>query len=625
MIVLNRLDISGDIDTNTPKCVFEEICKVSSIKFENYDDLKYRNRLINKIYSYPGEKISDNYEKNITDLRIIARFVNPDQPKWKKEVLIKAFRFLMSFQNDELSKQERPSFDVGLQTSFSPHSLNACVLYRICRLHSLKVNFNSDIYQMASLIKLRFQDHYLVLNTLKLSIYDALRFTCNTTDLVNILYAIDPEIPADLVPRVKNPEQEIFINNISYEEYSDLADLILTNNSKKPDTHPEAIVMAAIYHKIDISKCKNPIREYNLIERTPYFPYDNNLKNRLANSHLHSESLQNPYLNVVFNPNFPENMYSEEDLVKMCQEEGLTDDDNSYYTNLQLAYLTESFVHSKQGLIVNSETTFLDEISELSMDEVIVYGVRCESRQSFRAFTYTELYDTFSHYKRFINPSNNEIFSDENIQKLYLLCQKKKRLYESEENYENRLELGDEIERIRIYTKSNNQYMNDFLFKYQECQEEDKRKVENILLCLLHSAMYMRNWDGVSDFPLTSEQTNYEYEKQIVIDDRVTQSLIKFENACRKVDYLNNLGQFILNMPLMEYMPESHRFLTVNDESEGLTIQDRIRIVRGGEDEHGISSCIRLSSNKFCATAYYYMILIGFRLPFNISEVSHIF
>ena len=74
----------------------------------------------------------------------------------------------------------------------------------------------------------------------------------------------------------------------------------------------------------------------------------------------------------------------------------------------------------------------------------------------------------------------------------------------------------------------------------------------------------------------------------------------------------------------MQYHKESNKFITSNDPDEGLTIKDRINIVRGGEEGNTMNSCIRMSSNKFCSSAYYYMVLIGFRMPFSISEVSHI-
>ena len=136
--------------------------------------------------------------------------------------------------------------------------------------------------------------------------------------------------------------------------------------------------------------------------------------------------------------------------------------------------------------------------------------------------------------------------------------------------------------------------------------------------------MYMRNWDGEGDYPLTSEATNFNKEEQIIVDDRVTQSLIRFEKSLECLQIYDKLGDFIQNLPLMQYHSESNTFVTCNDFAEGLTIKDRIDIIREGENA-GLNSCIRLSSNKLAATSYYYMVLLGFRLPFSISEVSHIF
>lgn len=187
--------------------------------------------------------------------------------------------------------------------------------------------------------------------------------------------------------------------------------------------------------------------------------------------------------------------------------------------------------------------------------------------------------------------------------------------------YLSRTQLGDEIERIEMFNNTNNKCIEEFIDRYEKCDEEDKYKTEDILTNLLHCGMYMRNWDGINDFPLKTSQANYESDDQILIDHRVTQSLIKFENSVKK---LGEFGRFIIRMPLMEYNFESKMFVTVVEANEGLSINDRIRMVKGGE-ETSINSCIRLSSNKFCATAFYYMTMIGFKLPFSISEVSHIF
>lgn len=612
MIVLNRLDITGDIDSNTPECVLEEICLASCIKYSKSKIYK----TINKIHSYSGETISENYE--IIDLRKIARFVNLEHTQWKKATLLKAYNFLISFKYDDFCKIERIDFDFGAQTSFSPMSLNACVLYKICKIHGLNLSFNTTINEMASMVKLFFsmKSNHLITTTMKLSIFDALKFSAKPRDLINILYMMDPTFSSDMIPIFSNYSNPDFYNEATFDDYC----LVLENlEGKTPRDHLEAVVMAAINYKIDISKCKNPEKEYYILSKDVYFPFDTDLKRRLSRCRIHPELLENPHLNVNFNPNFPPDMYSSNDLIKLCREEGIETDDP--YNNLQMAYLTETFIHGKQGIIINSETTFMEEIEDLEFDEVVIFGTRSEN-SLVRAFTYGELCDTFANYKRFTNPSNNELFSKENINKLLLLTQKERRPTESEVIYQERVDLAGEIERIRIYENSNNRYVEDFLSRYNNSKNVEKEKVEHILTCLLHCAMYMRNWDGVGNFPLTSAETNYDIEKQIVIDDRVTQSLITFEKACHE---LGNFGMYILKLPLMQYNYESNTFVTVNDDQEGLTIRDRIRIVRGGENQTGISSCIRLSSNRFCATAYFYMVLIGFNLPFNISEVSYIF
>ena len=240
-------------------------------------------------------------------------------------------------------------------------------------------------------------------------------------------------------------------------------------------------------------------------------------------------------------------------------------------------------------------------------------------------FTYAELKDTFSSYKRFSNPISNELFDENVINKLYYLSSIKKRIYESEECYQERVNLGKEIDRVRFYISTNNGYLEELIQRYENCSHEYKEDVEKTLISILHSSMYMRNWDGIGNFPLSSEQTNYDYDKQIEIDHRVTQSLFEIEKNCEEINHIKKLGNFILNLPLMEYHHISNTFITVNDRAEGLTIKDRIAIIRKGENNNGIASCIRVSSNKICATAYFYMNQIGMRIPFNISEVSNIY
>jgi hypothetical protein len=59
--------------------------------------------------------------------------------------------------------------------------------------------------------------------------------------------------------------------------------------------------------------------------------------------------------------------------------------------------------------------------------------------------------------------------------------------------------------------------------------------------------------------------------------------------------------------------------------SEGLTIGNRLHILKTGEDdEHGYSSCMRLTSNWFAGSAYRYLTIIGEEKPFEIKDLRDI-
>ena len=605
-MILNRLNITGKLDFNTPKIVLEEIADTLSIKNEHNP-----NRLLLKIYKvFDRNKIKEDYENDINSLRIIARYVNCYNKNWRKSILLKAFKFLLSFEKEREVEQ---NFTYGLQTSENYQNLNCCVLYRLCKNYNINTFHESTLDEMAQNIKIYFLN---LENSMKISLFNYIKYDAKKSDLINILNIVDSRITILEDEDDKQEDKQEY----SYEDYERCANDILRIDDMniKPKTHLQAIVMGAIYHKLDLSECDNPLKEYKYLLQSPYFPYDNNLKERLRITFNHPDSLENPYLNYVFNCNLPPNMYTQRDLTTLCWKEGLNVYDDNYYSSLQVVYLTETFIHGKQGNIINEHTTFLEDIKDLEYDDVLIYGIR--NTDNFRAYTYGELSDTFSSYKRFIDPQTNEIFEEEVIEKLQLLTQKEQRNTESYETYKSRIDLGEEIERVKIYISSKNEYIEKFIEIYENLEEEDKKMVEKCLNNLLHVAMYMRNWDGESNYPLTSEDTNFPTEKQIIVDDRVTQSLIVFEKS---IEEIGNFGDFILKLPLMQYHKESNKFVTSNDPSEGLTIKDRIKIVRGGEGE-SMNSCIRMSSNKFCSSAYYYMVLIGFRIPFSISEVSHI-
>ncbi len=631
-IILSRLAITGAIIQSTPLVVIKEIADSHSIKYEeeNITNKRYLSHLINTINTKNVHMVKTPYD--INDYRLIARFVN-SKHKWKRISLNNAFTFLMEYTHIKKLCEIHLDFEYGPQTPEHPYKLNASILYGICNANRIDTCFNSTIDEMASNIKLLFllrQPN--ICHIVKSNIQDALIYgTCDGYQLVNILSQINIDKSYNIVRNNKNNiiiENNNIIDNviITYDDLDHAAKNV-QNIHTKPRTHVEAVAMAGIFYKMDISKVKNPLAEYQELTRTPFFPFDRNLAKRILLTNHYPDSFKNPRIDQVFNINLPSSMYDNNDLINMCLDEGYKDnyilEVGSPYELLQVSYLEFTFLHGKQGNIINEETTTLDNISELEYDNVVIYGVR---GGNMRAYTYGELVETFKYYNRFQNPADdNGLFSDNVINKLHMLCQKDHRSTESWEIIQERVELVDEIERVKLYMQTNEGQVTEFVDRYRTCSDKHKEKIGDFLIELLHSSMYMRGWSGEGSYPLSTTDARQPVEEYPNILLRVTNSINELENIINSLNNeLNGMGNLIKNLPLIFYNNNSDELLPSTDQEEGLTIYERINIVKGGESG-SIQSCIRMSSNRFAASAYYYMRLISMPLPFDISNLSHIF
>ena len=663
-VSLSRLAITGAVDSSTPSVVLTEIADAHSIFWEpeQMNDPRYLAKLINTINTKNVNMVKEPYDMN--DYKLIARFVNCHY-QWKKGSLQTAFNLLLEYTNINKLSEVHVGFKFGPQTPENPDNLNACVLYGICKVNRIDTRFDTSIEEMASNIQMLFSLRNPAINhSIRTAIYEAMVYgKCDGYQLVNILSQIDPDRSIQImglrgndicydIENTTNTPPTIEIRITHTDLWSAANDILNRNIRVRPRTHVEAVAMAAIYYKIDISKVTNPLAEYQEMCRSPYFPLDLELARRLQVSNKHPDTLVNPHLDQVFNPEIPSNMYDDNDLISMCLEEGYVNDDirdEGAYTLLQTSYLTPTFLHGKEGDIDNEETTMLDAVNDvigtdgtideegLEYNKVVVYGVR---GGPMRAYSYGELTDAFSNYKRFQRPDGDgELFNDLVIQKLYILCHKDQRHDESDESFRERLELADEIDRVKLYLHTNQAQVIEFVDRYERYDQAEREEIEEFLTKLLHCGMYMRGWSGEGPYPLSSGDTRSEMDEQPNIELRVTQSIIELENIIDGLNDIGNdqrdrgndigneretrLGDLVRQLPLMMYHHRSGELLPSTNEEEGLTIVERINIVKGGEDG-SLQSCIRMSSNRFCASAYYYMNLIRMNLPFVIDELAHI-
>ncbi|MEF3088174.1 hypothetical protein, partial [Bacillus altitudinis] len=76
----------------------------------------------------------------------------------------------------------------------------------------------------------------------------------------------------------------------------------------------------------------------------------------------------------------------------------------------------------------------------------------------------------------------------------------------------------------------------------------------------------------------------------------------------------------VKNLPLMKY--KNKNFYVVNSEEQGLTIQDRIKIIKNSTEN--VNSCIKTSSNFLIHSSIYYMDIIGLE-TLDISKIEDLY
>jgi len=320
-------------------------------------------------------------------------------------------------------------------------------------------------------------------------------------------------------------------------------------------------------------------------------------------------------LSLVFNPIFPQDYYNTEELVNMALYEGCDPTEvtsvNSYEM-LQMSYLLENFYEGLYPEITNEETPIaFDEVNELDPGLVVCYGVR---RERLTAFNIEELVDHFTLVKTFAHPvDSHSTLPDNAIRKLKKIATDNEGGTGQSVSMKNRLLVA--IEEVEFLSEANNSRARELYECYMRSDERVKESIELAMTGLLCISMYMRGWKG-GDHPFPIREAPV--DDQLSVDLAVTNGISEFGEICAR---LGEIGRNIMTLPLLKYQGG---FNPIGNDDHGFTIEDRLNIVRMGDDTGNIQSCIRLTSNILAATAYRYITLLGMQPPFPINELRYI-
>ena len=627
---LSKISITGKVTNETPFVVLKEIELCSGVHISNkiINNKECIDNLIYRINYYSDENIVESpfSEKS---LRKISSFINPNV-NWDRESLINAFYFLIENFYEENVMIPNREFRVGLQTPNRIENLNSRFLYKICKYKNLKTSLYTTIEEMRNSIYITFiEPKYgisLILENLEnLNKEELSQFymissinsksnennlnSNNTRKNIKSRKLKSRKLKSKNFNNFKN-----FKNNIDYTYkslescFSLFSDIDEVLKRITPTNNSEAIALAAKIYRIDLTKSSNPMIEYLELnkEKSEYYPKDIKIIEMLRSDPLCIS------LDHTFNPYLPCNFYDNSILRRIAVREGYNLENlgfNNIYEVLQVLYFSNTFYQGKLDSNVNNETYFtLENIDLFHPSEIVSFGVKEEKTH---VFSFEELYSMFNANNSFENPLTKEEFSEVSIKKLENICS-----YISENqtlfSIESRKKLIKSIKRIKIFNDESKKSIQDFIKMYESESIENKEEIEMILEILLKLSMFMRGWKGYPyPFPISEALV----ENQNLVDINVTKYIIKFEKIVKK----SKFGKIISNLPLVNWRASD--FYISSNESDGITIMDRINIVKANDS---VYSCIRISSNFLSSTCHYYMGLLDLEEPFDILELATI-
>jgi len=595
--VLNKLLITGDITSDTPVCVLEEI-KTCSI---------FRNLVCNLqetivTYTYLSHpKLSHPY--TTSDLDNILIYINPTV-KWTREQLLTAFEYHRLQLDDDYDVPEFST--LGLPTPHQPNSLSACVLYKLCKRNNIPVSRMSDMIYMHSALAMK----------------SSTDIRANIIGLINLMSVSQlQQVYHNLYLQTKE-KRELAVTPFQYEfnyetTLEKSAQLFLNADKMRfritPLSNADAIILAAMNYDTDIYFSPNPILEYLSLQmnKSTYIPLHQSI------GYEYTQSRDFVDLRVTFNPFLPKNVYTQKNLEMMALEEGFTDNElveTDPYSLLQTSSTVKTFYIGIKFPNSGETAIYKDTIDQNNYWTYVSYGSKIDN--DWTVYIYNELKDMFSVNKSY-KDQNNEMFNEISIRKLRKICMKRF-VSDAAEILDDRMNLLRSMIDVELFTSSYYEKLKTFVEQYQKYPTVLQAKIIIAFNKLFKLSLSMRGWNSVDELLPIEEAITLDSELNNVFD-RVYIDIVNFENYI--ID-IGPIGEEIMNLPLLLW--DRGDWHVSSNQDEGLTIQDRINIIKEGETHPTMVSCIRTSSNWLLSSSYRYLEMLDNRLNFDIRNMRFI-
>lgn len=649
-IILDPRRITGDIDLNTPLFIVEYFAKFCKRTFNTvyiYMD-SYRDELIKHINEHDYPKI-DKVDENLTDvdLRKIIKFISPtsSSSEWFVDSILEGYNHLIMFDvsYNELPYISKTSLSFGMKTNDNPLSLNELIVYRIAKYYSYPINKETTLNELNVFVE-------RILSKKVSSLKTSLLHTINSmtdVELLKIYHIISSGFTID------NNEEEFSIPEsreskfLIDQNYLDMSLTELFNKKKmitriKPKTNYEAIIYAAVKHKINITSSSSPLKEIDNLKRTRYIPY--------CNTFARKYSTNSKFYNI--NKKWCENLsnqeiYTIEQMKFFALDEGyekvnsLSFNEINSYLKSTRSIMNFYFGRHPECKEINTIIT-LTPINEIPDDELICFGIERTGDLLYTCID--EIVDFFKNMKFYVYPSKLGPIDERVINKLRLFCSnatgklvnKTKKL----------IEIMTELDKIKKLLDCK---VKDLKIKISKLDNETKENVDYFFRKCMEMGLYMRGWKIEPDknFPLLSQDTiineKFETKPNYNIDPNIYGEGFVYTNKQKIMD--NTVIAYEESMEILKELPidisndikllQTLRF-TENGQTEEImgylfrgayvyqdeTLIDSMKSIYKGINNS--DSCMRTNSNWILYSSVWYRLIFDFEVPFRIDKIQSI-
>lgn len=590
-----------NIDERTPKVVLHDILHRSRYRIgDDVNSTEYIRQMVRTIRSILPFTFSKD-TRNV--VKILKTFFGVEED-WDYDQLMKLYVYWEDLKNTIRSKNLIAFQEGNRPTLNNPYILNPTFTYAFCYYHGISVPFDISYDSMKLIVRLYIIGPHSVPRSL--DIIQRYIANANVEDILSLVSHI--------------PSKHLVYPNIEVIDPPTHEDLMKISKSRIgaiPKNSHEAIYLGGTLYGFNLFLCNDPMFEYcnlsnyfhkhyphfdihtlnslDLYEdmMITYISYDENIKRLLS---------INPKLVTlnVYEPRFPLEIYPRCIFNRLIRDSGYhRDNQKNEYEYIQEMYYSNSFYHGRYDNIKNDRTPIhFSEFIDIDINDLITFG--SQSDMSMIMLSSEEIYYMFETYKTFSNKfvSSGDDLTQDNIQQLISICEIHKPF-----------KFREILNLIEFIKRRNELLATSFVWIHEQMNDTEIRdKIDKALKGLIDLGMYMRGWNGGSEYPLQASQIT---DPSVFI--HTSEALGRFDHM---IEELGEIGTKIMELPLYSYNGE---FEKVDNDEEGLTLRDRFRIVRQGEDTNNTFSCIRLSGSRYVTSGYKYRTLLNLDPLFDLK------